>query len=47
MPRKPRDIYKGRFDTGFNADRDVDLAHLREIMSKDEVDNLEYYYYGI
>lgn len=47
MPRKPRDIYKGRFEPGFDINKDVDLAHLREIMSMDEVDNTDYNYYGL
>lgn len=47
MPRKPRDIYKGRFEKGFDINRDVDLAHLREIMAMQEVDNANYNYYGL
>lgn len=47
MPRKPRDIYKGRHDAGFNADKDVDLAHLREIMGTEDVDAMNYNFYGI
>lgn len=47
MARKPRDIYKGRLDKGFNADRDVDLAHLREIMGMQVVDAVNYNYYGV
>lgn len=47
MPRKPRDIYKGRFEQGFDINRDVDLTHLREIMAMDEVDNTNYNYYGL
>ena len=46
MARKPRDIYKGRFDKGFDINNDVDLQHLREIMGMKEVDNGNYNYYG-
>lgn len=47
MPRAKRDIYKGRFDEGFDINRDVDLAHLREIMSMIEIDDASYNYYGL
>lgn len=47
MPRKARDIYKGRYDREFDINRDVDLDHLREIMSKEVVDNVDYNYYGV
>lgn len=47
MARKPRDIYKGRFDKGFDINNDVDLQHLREIMGMTEVDNGNYNYYGL
>lgn len=47
MPRKKRDIYKGRFDSGFNIDRDVDLKHLREIMAMEEPDNESHNFYGL
>ena len=42
-----RDIYKGRFDPGFCLDKDVDLEHLRELMTRDEITNEEYNYYGL
>lgn len=45
--RHTRDIYKGRFDEGFDINNDVDLAHLREIMAIDDIDNESYNYYGI
>ena len=31
----------------FDIDRDIDLAHLREIMSKETITNEEYNYYGL
>lgn len=46
MPRK-RDIYRGRFDSKFDPSRDVDLQHLREIMASEDVDPVNYNYYGI
>lgn len=45
--RKRRDIYKGRFEPGFDINKDVDLQHLREIMGMEEVDNHNYNYYGL
>lgn len=45
--RHTRDIYKGRFDEGFDINRDVDLAHLREIMAIGDIDNENYNYYGL
>jgi DNA-directed RNA polymerase specialized sigma24 family protein len=45
--RQRRDIYKGRFDTGFDINRDIDLAHLRSIMMTDDVSNEDYNYYGL
>jgi len=47
MARKHRDIYKGRFDEGFDVNKDVDLAHLRELMGVEDIDNASYNYYGI
>lgn len=47
MPRARRDIYRGRHERGFNADRDVDLAHLRELMSTEDIDDVGYNYYGL
>ena len=31
--RQKRDIYRGRHEAGFDVDKDVDLAHLRELMA--------------
>lgn len=45
--RQRRDIYKGRFDDGFNIDQDVDLAHLRDLMSREDIDGTDYNYYGL
>ena len=45
--RQPRDIYKGRFDSGFDINKDVDLSHLRDIMAKADVGNVDYNYYGL
>lgn len=47
MPRAKRDIYRGRFDAGFDMDRDVDLAHLREVMGMEEIDDFSYDFYGL
>lgn len=47
MSRRKRDIYRNRFDPAFRVDQDVDLAHLRELMTKDTVDAAEYNYYGL
>lgn len=45
--RQKRDIYKGRFDDGFDINRDIDLEHLREIMSSVEITNADYNFYGL
>lgn len=42
-----RDIYKGRFDPGFCLDKDVDLEHLRDLMTREKITNEEYNYYGL
>ena len=47
MPRAKRDIYKGRHDKGFDINKDVDLQHLRELMSKSDIDAVSYNYYGL
>ena len=48
MPKgHKRDIYRGRFDEGFDINNDVDLAHLRELMTTEEISNEEYNYYGL
>lgn len=47
MSRRKRDIYRNRFDPAFRVDQDVDLAHLRELMTKETVDAVEYNYYGL
>lgn len=47
MAKRRRDIYRDRFDPQFDINRDVDLAHLRELMSKETVDAVEYNYYGL
>lgn len=47
MSKRKRDIYRDRFDPEFRVDQDVDLAHLRELMTKETVDNVEYNYYGL
>lgn len=47
MPRAKRDIYKGRFEEGFDINRDVDLEHLRELMSISDIDAVSYNYYGL
>lgn len=47
MSRRKRDIYRNRFDPEFRVDQDVDLAHLRELMTKETVDAVEYNFYGL
>lgn len=48
MPKgRRRDIYRGRLDAGFDIDRDVDLAHLREIMETEEPENEDYNFFGL
>lgn len=47
MARQKRDIYKGRHDEGFDINKDVDLAHLRELMSVDDISNADYNYFGL
>lgn len=47
MARQRRDIYRGREDEGFNIDRDVDLAHLRAIMSSRDPSNDDLNHYGL
>ena len=42
-----RDIYRGRHEAGFDINRDVDLAHLREIMVAEEPSNADYNFYGL
>lgn len=46
MTRKRRDIYRGRFDPGFDASRDIDLQHLRELCGAEEIGGMEYNYFG-
>ena len=45
--RQKRDIYRGRFDEGFDIDRDVDLEHLRAIMGQENLSNEDYNFYGL
>ena len=45
--RQRRDIYKSRFDNGFDLDKDIDLKHLRSLMTTDELSGSEYNYYGL
>lgn len=47
MARHKRDIYKNRFEKGFNINADVDLGHLRAIMGMDEPSNEDHNYYGL
>lgn len=47
MPKRRRDVYKGRHEPGFDITKDIDLAHLRELMGKETVDNVEHNYYGL
>lgn len=42
-----RNIYKGRFDEGFDIDRDVDLAHMRELMTTDEISAADHNFFGL
>lgn len=44
---KRRDIYRGRHEAGFNIDRDIDLAHLRELTGIPELEPREYNYFGL
>lgn len=45
--RQRRDIYKGRNEPGFDVNRDIDLDHLRAIMSADDISNQDYNFYGL
>lgn len=45
--RVRRDIYKGRNDPDFDIEKDIDLAHLRQIMSVDAISNEDYNFYGL
>lgn len=45
--RQRRDIYKSRFETGFDINRDIDLEHLRSLMTTGEIKDSEYNYYGL
>lgn len=45
--RHRRDIYKNRFDEGFDINKDIDLGHLRELMATEEIKDSEYNYYGL
>lgn len=45
--RQRRDIYKSRFDNGFDLNKDIDLKHLRSLMTTDELSGSEYNYYGL
>lgn len=45
--RVRRDIYKGRNDPDFDIEKDIDLAHLRQIMSVDTISNEDYNFYGL
>ena len=47
MPRKKRDIYRGRHEAGFDQDRDIDLQHLRELMAMPDLAGMEYNYFGL
>lgn len=47
MARKKRDIYKSRKDDGFNINRDVDLQHLRYLMSVENIGASDYNYYAL
>ena len=48
MPKgHKRDIYKGRFDEGFDINSDVDLAHMRELMTTEDISNEDYNFYGL
>lgn len=47
MARKRRDVYKGRFDEGFDIEKDVDLVHLKKLMMMPEVEGKEYNWYGV
>lgn len=45
--RPRRDIYKSRFDDGFDLNKDIDLGHLRTLMVTDDLNGSEYNYYGL
>lgn len=45
--RNRRDIYKSRFEEGFDLNRDIDLGHLRTLMVTDDLKDSEYNYYGL
>lgn len=45
--RHRRDIYKNRFDKGFDINTDIDLGHLRELMATEEISDRDYNYYGL
>lgn len=47
MARKKRDIYKKVGEPGFDLSRDVDLAHLRAIMSSKDPSNDDLNHYGL
>lgn len=45
--RQKRDIYKSREDAGFDINKDIDLTHLRQLMSTEELNYMDYNYYGL
>lgn len=47
MARKKRDIYRNRTDKGFNVNRDIDLQHLRYLMSNQVISPSDYNYYAL
>lgn len=47
MARKRRDIYRERTDPNFDPSKDIDLRHMRELMSTEEISNADHNYYGI
>jgi hypothetical protein len=45
--KQKRDIYKSREDAGFDINKDIDLMHLRQLMSTEELNYMDYNYYGL
>lgn len=45
--KRKRDIYKGRGDEGFDLEKDIDLAHLRTLMTTETLSYSDNEYYGI
>jgi hypothetical protein len=45
--RQRRDIYRSRFDAGFDINRDIDLGHLRSLMATDDIKDGDYNFYGL